>query len=217
MGESLSSVQKFDKPLDQATTSSLDALKAYSEGTAEARNANNLGALPYYKKAIELDPNFAMAYRGAAVAFNNMAQTETSLEYIQKAFDLRDRASDHENLAISSFYYGQTNQFDKALANYEQYQKSYPRDSRAWLNAGALHSTLGDFDKSLTESLEAVRLEPEQANGYQNAAVAYMALNRLDEAKAILNAAIQHKVGGINVHEFLALVALGEGDSATMA
>jgi len=217
LGESLSSVQKFDKPLDQATTSSLDALKAYSEGTAEARNGNNLAALPYYKKAIQLDPNFAMAYRGAAVAFNNMAQTETSLEYSQKAFDLRDRASDHENLAISSFYYQQTNQIDKALANYEQYQKSYPRDSRAWLNAGSLHSSLGDFDKSLAENLEAVRLEPEQVNGYQNAAVAYMALNRLDEAKAILNTAIQHHVGGINVHEFLGLVALGEGDSATMA
>jgi len=217
LGESLSSVQKFDKPLDQATTSSLDALKAYSEGTAEARDGNSLGALPYYKKAIQLDPNFAMAYRGAAVAFNNMSQTETSLEYIQKAFDLRDRASEHENLAISSFYYGQTNQFDKALANYEQYQKSYPRDSRAWLNAAALHSTLGDFDKSLTESLEAVRLEPEQANGYQNAAVAYMALNRLDEAKAILNSAAQHNVGGVHVHEFLGLVALAEGDLATMA
>jgi eukaryotic-like serine/threonine-protein kinase len=217
LGESLSSVQKFDKPLDQATTSSLDALKAFSEGSNEARNANSLGALPFYKKAIQLDPNFAMAYRGAAVAFNNMAQTETSLEYIQKAFDLRDRASDHENLAISSFYYQQTNQFDKALANYEQYQKSYPRDSRAWLNAGSLHSTIGDFDKSLTENLEAVRLEPEQANGYQNAAVAYMALNRLDEAKSILNSASQHKVGGINVHEYLGLVALAEGDLATMA
>ena len=217
LGESLSSVQKFDKPLDQATTSSLDALKAFSEGTAEARDGNSLGALPFYKKAIQLDPNFAMAYRGAAVAFNNMAQTETSLEYIQKAFDLRDRASDHENLAISSFYYQQTNQIDKALANYEQYQKSYPRDSRAWLNAGSLHSAIGDFDKSLTENLEALRLEPEQANGYQNAAVAYMALNRLDEAKAILNSASQHNVGGVHVHEYLGLVALAEGDLATMA
>ena len=217
LGESLNSVQKFDKPLDQATTSSLDALKAFSEGTAEARNGNSLGALPYYKKAIQLDPNFAMAYRGAAVAFNNLGQAETSLEYDQKAFDLRDRASDHENLAISSFYYQQTNQIDKALATYEQYQKSYPRDSRAWLNAGSLHSSLGDFDKSLAENLEAVRLEPEQVNGYQNVAVAYMALNRLDEAKSILNAALQHKVGGFNVHEFLGLAALAEGDSATMA
>ncbi len=217
LGESLNSVQKFDKPLDQATTSSLDALKAYSEGTGEARTGNNLAALPFYKKAIQLDPNFAMAYRGAAVAFNNLGQAETSLEYDQKAFDLRDRASDHENLAISSFYYHQTNQIDKALATYEQYQKSYPRDSRAWLNAGSLRSSLGDFEKSLAENLEALRLEPEQVNGYQNVAVAYMALNRLDEAKSILNAALQHKVGGFNVHEFLGLVALAEGDSATMA
>ncbi len=217
MGESLSSIQKFDKPLEQATTSSLEALKAFSDGSAEVSTGNNLGAVPFFKRAIQLDPNFAMAYRGAAVTANNMGQTETSLEYAQKAFDLKDRASEREDLAISSYYYQQTNQIDKALETYQRYQKSYPRDQRAWLNPGALHFNLGDFDKSLAESLEAVRLSPDQFIGYQNASNAYRALNRLDEAKAILNAASQRNVGGVFIHDSLATLALAEGDLPTAA
>ena len=126
MGESLSSIQKFDKPLEQATTSSLEALKAYSDGSAELANANNLAALPFLKRAIQLDPNFAMAYRGVAVAANNTGQTETSLEYAQKAFDLKDRASERENLAITSYYYQQTNQIDKALETYRAISEELP-------------------------------------------------------------------------------------------
>jgi eukaryotic-like serine/threonine-protein kinase len=217
LGESLSSIQKFDKPLEQATTSSLEALKAFSDGSAEVSSGNNLGAVPFFKRAIQLDPNFAMAYRGAAVTANNMGQSETSLQYAQKAFDLKDRASEREDLAISSFYYQQTNQIDKALATYERYQKSYPRDQRAWINPGALHFNLGDFDKSLAESLEAVRLAPDQFIGYQNASNAYRALNRLDEAKAILNAASQRSVGGVFIHDSLATLALAEGDLAAVA
>ncbi len=217
LGESLSSIQKFDKPLEQATTSSLEALKAFSDGSAEVSSGNNLGAVPFFKRAIQLDPNFAMAYRGAAVTANNMGQSETSLQYAQKAFDLKDRASEREDLAISSYYYQQTNQIDKALETYERYQKSYPRDQRAWINPGALHSNLGDFDKSLAESLESVRLSPDQFIGYQNASNAYRALNRLDEAKAILNAASQRNIGGVFIHDGYALWALAEGDLATMA
>jgi len=180
-------------------------------------SGNNLGAVPFFKRAIQLDPNFAMAYRGAAVTANNMGQSETSLQYAQKAFDLKDRASEREDLAISSYYYQQTNQIDKALETYERYQKSYPRDQRAWINPGALHSNLGDFDKSLAESLESVRLSPDQFIGYQNASNAYRALNRLDEAKAILNAASQRNIGGVFIHDGYALWALAEGDLATMA
>ncbi|MGA8074169.1 MAG: protein kinase [Candidatus Acidiferrales bacterium] len=215
LGESLTSIQKFDKPLEQATTSSLEALKAFSDGSAEVSSGNNLGAAPFFKRAIQLDPNFAMAYRGAAVTANNMGSAETSLEYAQKAFDLKDRASEREDLAISSFYYQQTNQIDKALETYERYQKSYPRDLRAWINPGALHFNLGDFDKSLAESLETVRLAPEQFLGYQNASNAYRALNRLDEAKAILNAASQRNLGGVFIHDGYAILALAEGDLAT--
>ena len=217
MGESLSSIQKFDKPLEQATTSSLEALKAFSDGSAEVSNGNNLGALPFFKRAVQLDPNFAMAYRGLGVVLNNMGQAETALEYTQRAFELKDRASEREDLAISSIYYQQTNQIDKAQETYERYQKSYPRDLRAWLNPGVLHTNLGEFDKALTESLEAVRLSPDQFIGYQNASNAYRALNRLDEAKSILNAASQRNIGGVFIHDSLALLALAEGDLAAMA
>ena len=97
--------------------------------------------MPFFKQAIQLDPNFAMAYRGAAVAANNMGQAETSLEYAQKAFDLKDRASEREDLAISSFYYQQTNQIDKALETYERYQKSYPRDLARGSTQGSCTTT----------------------------------------------------------------------------
>jgi eukaryotic-like serine/threonine-protein kinase len=217
LGESLSSVQKFDKPLEQATTSSLEALKALSDGAASLRTGNNLAGLASYKIAIQLDPNFAMAYRGVAVSLSNMSQPEAALEYIQKAFELKDRASDHEGLAIASYYYQITNQTDKALATYEEYKKSYPRDGRAWLNSGALHDSLGQFDKALSEDLEAVRLAPDAFAGYQNAAVDYRALNRLDEAKAILKEAERRNLGGAYLHEGLGQVALAEGDTATLA
>ena len=217
MGESLSSIQKFDKPLEQATTSSLEALKAFSDGSAEVTSGNNLGAQPFFKRAIQLDPNFAMAYRGVAVTAVNTGQAETSLEYAQKAFDLKDRASEHEELAISSFYYQQTNQIDKALEIYERYQKSYPRDSRTWLNPSVLHMNVGEFDKALAESLEAVRLFPDIYLGYRSASDSYRALNRLDEAKAILNAASQRNLGGVFIHDGYANLALAEGDLATMA
>jgi eukaryotic-like serine/threonine-protein kinase len=217
MGESLSSIQKFDKPLEQATTSSLEALKAFSDGSAEVTSGNNLGAQPFFKRAIQLDPNFAMAYRGLAVTAVNTGQTETSVEYAQKAFDLKDRASEREELAISSFYYQQTNQIDKALEIYGRYQKSYPRDSRTWLNPCVLHSNLGEFDKALVESLEAVRLSPDVYLGYRSASDSYRALNRLDEAKAILNAASQRNLGGVFIHDGYAILALAQGDLATMA
>jgi eukaryotic-like serine/threonine-protein kinase len=217
MGESLSSIQKFDKPLEQATTSSLEALKAYSDGSAELANANNLAALPFLKRAIQLDPNFAMAYRGVAVAANNTGQTETSLEYAQKAFDLKDRASEREDLAITSYYYQQTNQIDKALETYQRYQKSYPRDLRTWLNPSVLHISIGEFDKALAESLEVVRLFPDSYLGYRSASDCYRALNRLDEAKAILNAASQRNLGGVFIHDGYGILALAQGDLATMA
>ncbi len=217
LGESLSSVQKFDKPLEQATTSSLEALKAFSDGTAEIGNGNDLGALPLFKKAIQLDPNFAMAYRGISVSLNNMGQAEASLEYNQKAFDLKDRASDHEEFAIASFYYHQTGQIDKALETYAQFQKSYPRDFRAWLNCGALNQTLGAYDKALADTLESLRISPNLFVPYRNASESYRALNRLDDAKAILNTAAQRQLGGLNLHESLARLALAEGDMATMA
>jgi serine/threonine protein kinase/tetratricopeptide (TPR) repeat protein len=217
MGESLASIQKFDKPLQEATTSSLEALKMNSEAASRNNQGNFLEATTFSKHAIELDPNFAMAYRGLGVEYGNLGQFETALGYIRKAFDLKDRASEREKFAITSDYYSYTGQVDKAIQTYELYKQVYPRDERPRVNVALAYLLLGQFDKSLTNALEANQLIPNEYNGYSVAAVAYEATNRLDEARAMLNSAVEHKTGGFLVHEQLALVALLQGDQATQA
>ncbi len=217
MGESLASIEKFDKPLQEATTSSLEALKMNSEAASRNNQGNFLDAVPFSKRAVELDPNFAMAYRGLSVEYGNLGQYETSLPYMRKAFELKDRASEREKLAITSDYYSSTGQVDKAIPIYELYKQEYPRDNRPRVNLGINYIFQGQFEKGLANALEAVQLMPNEYNGYAIAAFAYQGMNRLDEAKAILNSAAQHKVGGFLVHEQLAFIALEQGDQATQA
>jgi serine/threonine protein kinase/tetratricopeptide (TPR) repeat protein len=217
LGESLASIQQFDKPLQEATTSSLEALKMSSEAAARNNNGNFLGGTELSKRAIELDPNFAMAYRGLGVEYGNMGQYETGLPYIRKAFELKDRASEREKLAITSDYYQWTGQSDKAIETYELYKQTYPRDDRPLVNLAVSYMFLGQFDKALSNALQATQVSPDTYNGYSVAAWAYSSMNRLDEAKAILNAAEQRHVGGFSVHEQLATIAILQGDAGTQA
>ncbi len=216
LGESLSSIQKFDKPL-QATTSSLEALKALTESAAKTNNGDFLAALESAKRAVQLDPNFAMGYRGLAVIYGNMGQEETVLPYISKAFEFRDRASEHEKFAITSDYYSYTGQLDKAIETYQQYKDAYPRDFRPRINLAVLYTRLGDYDKSLSNALEAIQLDASASNGYGLAAQAFAATNRLDDAKAIMAAAMQHNIGSYQVHVELAQIAMLQNDAATQA
>jgi serine/threonine protein kinase/tetratricopeptide (TPR) repeat protein len=217
LGESLASIQQFDKPLQEATTSSLEALKANSEAATKNSNGDFLGAVELSKRAIELDPTFAMAYRGLAVELGNMRELETSLPYMRKAFELKDRASEHEKLAITSDYYKWTGQPDKAIEAYELYKQEYPRDLRPCVNVAVTYMQLGQFDKALSNALQAIQLAADTFNGYSIAAFAYTSMNRLDEAKAILNTAEQHQLGGSRVHLQLANIAILQGDEATQA
>ena len=217
LGESLASIQQFDKPLQEATTSSLEALQMNSEAAAKNNNGDFLGGTVLSKRAIELDPNFAMAYRGLAVELGNMGQYETGLPFIKKAFELKDRASEREKLAITSDYYQWTGQSDKAIDTYEIYKQTYPRDNRPFVNLAVSYMLLGQYDKALSNALQASQLNPETFNGYSVAAWAYGAMNRMDEAKAILNTAEQHHAGGFTVHEQLAAIAILQGDAAAQA
>ena len=217
LGESLASIHQFDKPLQEVTTSSLEALKMNSEAADRNNNGDFLGATELSKHAIELDPNFAMAYRGLAVEYGNLGQLETGMQYIRKAFELKDRASEREKLAITSDYYQQTGQTDKAIETYELYKQVYPRDMRPVVNLALTYEFQGQFDKALSNSLQAIRLSPDTYNGYAISAFAYEGMNRLDDAKAILNTAQQRKIGGFIVHEQLATIALLQGDDATQA
>jgi tetratricopeptide (TPR) repeat protein/predicted Ser/Thr protein kinase len=210
LGESLASIQKFDKPLAMVTTSSLEALRAFSVGEARMLSEDWLAAIPFFQRAIELDPNFAVAYARLGVV-QGVQDKELSQESLKKAFELRDRASEPERLYIAGHYYGNTGQLEEQMRAWEMYKQTFPRDVLPYSNLGVMYGFLGQFDKELENALEEVRLVPDSAIGYDNAASAYMNLNRLEEAKAILNSALQRKVGGF-VHFDLSLIAIAQGD-----
>ena len=160
LGESLAMVQKYDMSLSMATTSSLDALKALSLGDAKHNMGDELGAIPDYQRAIEIDPNFAMAYARLGAAYNNMGQTDLSEQNRQKAFELRDRASEREKLYIMPHYYADSGQLDKGITAYELYRQTYPRDSTPFTNLAVIYNQLGQFDNALENAKRAAGARP---------------------------------------------------------
>jgi serine/threonine protein kinase/tetratricopeptide (TPR) repeat protein len=216
MGESLGSVQKFDKPLSEATTSSLEALKAFSLGDAKHQAGDDLGALPLYQRAIELDPNFALAFARAGTVYSNLGQTELSEQNRQKAFELRDRASEHEKLYIMAHYYSDAGQLDKGITAWELYKQTYPRDSIPTNNLSNIYDQLGQFENGLDNARQSLELSPDDFGSYTTEAIAYAGLNRLDEAKAVLNQLVQRKVGGEDVHILIAGLDWLQNDHAAV-
>ena len=216
LGESLSMVQKYDMSLSMATTSSLDALKALSLGDTKHNMGDELAAIPNYQRAIEIDPNFAMAYARLGTAYSNLEQTQLSEQNRQKAFELRDRASEREKLYIMSHYYADSGQLDKGITAYELYRQTYPRDSIPFNNLAAIYNQLGQFDNALENAKRAVDLDPDMVSGYENAAVAYAGLNRIEEARATLNTALQHNASHAGFHLGLAMLDWCEGKDADM-
>src|SRR6266446_2345555 len=214
LGESLSMVQKYDMSLSQATTSSLDALKALSMGDAKHNMGDELGAVPNYQHAIEIDPNFAMAYARLGTIYNNLGQTQLSEQNRQKGFELRDRASEREKLYIMSHYYADSGQLDKGITAYELYIQTYPRDAVPFNNLAVIYNELGQFDNALEKAKHAVELDPDMMNGYGQVASAYAGLNRIEEARATLNTAVQHKGSTAGSHAYLAALDWCEGRDA---
>jgi eukaryotic-like serine/threonine-protein kinase len=187
LGESIGSVQKFATPLEQATTSSLEALKEFSLGHAAHQQQDDGGAIPHLKRAIALDPNFAMAYATLGVAYGNMTQESLASDNLKKAFDLKERASERERFYISAHHYDEdTREVDKAVETYELWKKTYPRDSVPWDNLSLRYEGIGQPDKALANASEAIRLDPKDSYAYQNVAEDYERLNRYDEAKAVI-------------------------------
>jgi serine/threonine protein kinase/tetratricopeptide (TPR) repeat protein len=215
LGESLASVQKFDVPVE-ATTPSLEALKAYSMGTTTGRTKGSAEAIPFLKRAIELDPNFAMADVGLAVMYANLGQASLAADYAKKAYDLRDRVSDREKYRISAFYFDKvTGEVEKATEAYELWAKSYPQDLVPHGNLGFLYTELGQYDKALAETETTQRLEPTIA-GYSNLASVYISVNRLKEARQTLLDAQQKNFDGFNIRADLYVLAFLSGDMAEM-
>ena len=217
MGESLASVQQFAKPLEQATTSSLEALQAFTLGQNEHQKMRDDGAIPFLKKAVDLDPNFAMAYATLGVSYFNLGRVTEGVTAMKKAYELRDRASDRERFYIEAHYYDEvTIDFEKALAVYTQWAQTYPRDSVPLDNASLASLAMGRHEKALEFASEGHRVDPQDVYAYDNMVSAYESLNRFDEAKSIAEEAVAKKTDGSGVH--FALLDLGyfRGDHAAI-
>jgi serine/threonine protein kinase/tetratricopeptide (TPR) repeat protein len=197
LGESLASVQKFDKPLDEATTPSLEALQAYTEGARLAREKGDTDALPLLKRAVELDPNFARAYASLGIRYNNLGQATRAIENVRKAYELRDRVSEREKYYISCTYFTLvTGELEKAIQQYELWIRDYPRDYVATTNLGVNYFIIGQVERAAAVTREALRLEPANILGYNNLGLAYLSMNRLDEAKSTFDEALARKLDG---------------------
>jgi serine/threonine protein kinase/Tfp pilus assembly protein PilF len=215
LGESLTTVEKFDVPAE-ATTTSLEALKAYSEGGRTARRAGDADAIPFYKRAIELDPNFALAYAALGSTYFNLNGADLAAENATKAYELRARVSELERYRISTTYYhAVTGELEKAIGEYQLWSKSYPRDDTPHLNLGVIYQQLGHYDKSVVETREALRLKP-TTTGYGNLSFEYIALNRLDDAKKVLREAQSKGFDGLYIRGNLYLLAFRHGDRKGM-
>src|SRR5713226_8645375 len=217
LGESLASVQKFDAPIEEATTSSLEALKAFTLGEAERDKGSEYTAIPFFKHALELDPNFALAYARLGQAYTNTGQSALAIESTKQAFERRERASELEKLYISTHYYDNvTGELDKSIEAYQLWKRTYPRDFIPTNNLAANYGRIGKFDQALQEAQETVRLNPNAAYSYSVLGGAYFGLNRFAEAKAVLQRQIALKLDGMSEHRNLYYLAFLEGDTAGM-
>ena len=217
LGESLASVQHNAKPLEQATTTSLEALKEYTLGQ-EAHNAqDDLGAIPHLKKAVELDPNFARAYAVLGVCYGNNGGTKEAREYMGKAFALKDRATEPERLYIEAHYHDMVGfDLDKSREAYEAWTRAYPRDTVPLDNLALMYTATGDCDKVITLTKQALEINPRDTYGLGWMAFGYQCLGRLDEAKSVATDAIAKQSGRTTAAMVLSNVAFLRGDQGTV-
>jgi len=218
LGESLSTVQKYATPVEEATTPSLEALKAYSLGKKTLYAKGATAALPYFKRAVDLDPNFAMAYGQIGMRYVDLNEVGRGAENIRKAYALREKVSEWERFFIEgSYYLHVTGELEKAAQTYELWQQTYPRDDRPYILLGQISAFLGNWEKALEELREALRLEPNRADNYLNLGIVYTTLNRLDEAEAVYKQAKERKLEHEQLLQSRYLLAFMKGDAAQMA
>jgi serine/threonine protein kinase/Flp pilus assembly protein TadD len=217
LGESIATIQKYDTPLEQATTSSLEALQAYSLGLKTLRAQGEEAAIPLLTRATELDPNFAMAYARLGTEYSNLGQVALGGQNAKKAYELRERVSERERLYIDSHYYDYINgETEKAAQVYDLWMRTYPRDVVPYANLGNIYFAVGQYEKALLQFQEALRLEPNNVNGYTNLAVTYIDMNRFDEARQLLDQAQSLKLENVSLFVNLYVLAFFRRDVAEM-
>ncbi len=217
LGESLPSVRRDSRPLDQATTSSLEALKAFTEGRRLQWQKGDAASVPLHERAVALDPNFARAHAALGMARFNLGDYNAAAEEFTKAFDLRGRVSERERYYIETAYYGlATGELSKALDSYRQWAAAFPDDYIPFANLPLVAVPLGLYDKAAEAAREAVRLAPESGTGYANLADADIGLDRLADAKAICERAVARHLDRSYLHLQLYQLAFLEGDERGM-
>ena len=218
LGESLSSVQKYATPLEEATTPSLEALQAYSLGWKTNLAKGDTAALPLYQRAVELDPNFAMPYSLMAAVHLNLGEDDLAAENARKAYELRQKVSERERFFIeTTFYVLTTGELEKAAQSYELWQQTYPKDFWPYLGLGYIFTELGRWEQALEQHRAAMQLEPNHEYNYANLGNDYVSLGRLDEAEAVYKQAEERKLEGSDLYVARYLLSFLKGDTAQMA
>jgi eukaryotic-like serine/threonine-protein kinase len=218
VGESLSTVEKYDVPLAEATTPSLEALKAYSAGWQVSFSSGSAAAVPFFSRALEIDPNFASAYAALGRMYADIGESVLSAKNAGKAYQLRNRTSDQEKFFISVNYESQvTGNLEKAQQTSDLWKQAYPR---AWmphaLLSGTVYLPLGKYAESVEENKIALGIDPDFSIGYSNLATSYMAVERTDEAEKTLQQAFERKLEIPDLFVQRYAIAFLEGDKAGM-
>ncbi|MFI5057639.1 MAG: tetratricopeptide repeat protein [Candidatus Acidiferrales bacterium] len=217
LGEGQDSLQKFSIPLERATTTSVEALKAYSQGRKLNREKGAIQAVPFFKKAIELDPRFALAHSNLAVGYYNLNQNALASDEIRQAFELGDRQTARDRLHITTLYYDLgTGDVQKAITSYKEWTQLYPRDDIANGNLSSEFFLIGKYEEAASAAQEALRLDPGSAAWYENLSTADISLLRLDQAQAVLNEAISRKLDDPAMHADIYALAFLRSDSPAM-
>ena len=218
LGESLSSIEKFNVPGESITTSSLEALKIFVLGREQVVNGKQFEAIPFYKKALEVDPEFALAYTELAVVYRNTEQWKSAAEMSAKAYDLRDTVSETEKLRIIYYYHNFiTGEMDKAIETLELWRNTYPNFVVSYVSLSDSYERLGQSEKAIAFAREGLKLDPNYATIYMNLVESLVSVDRYDQVKETCRQAFERKLDGDYFHLFPYMVAFIENDSAAMA
>jgi eukaryotic-like serine/threonine-protein kinase len=219
LGESLKTIQKLDTPIEQATTPSLEALQAYGLGRKTMNGKGDYAdAVPLFQRAIRLDPKFAMAYASLGTSYHNLGESELASENTKQAYELRDRVSERERFYIESHYHQfVTGDLERARQIYELWAQTYPREDIPRNNLGQIYLSLGQYDKAFAESLETLRLAPDDSLSNSNLVQGYLRLNRIDEARSTAQKTLPKNLDSLDLHVFRYEIAFLDGNLDGMA
>ena len=217
LGESLSSIKKLNRPLEQVTTTSLEALRNYTEGLSVMSQGHFLAAIPLFERAIAIDPKFAMAYYLLGIALEQAGDITGSAEYAKQAFLLIDRVSDYERAGITAYYYSATGELDKEIDAYQLGVRDYPRNWGFHNDLSLIYIEEGRYEEGLKEGLEAVRLEPDVEPPYRRILDSYICMDRLDEARQVAEKVLALGLDGSRIHQRFLELAYVEGDQESIS